>query len=161
MIVQRRTVLIAFIALIAAVALVLASLALTRGSSSVKSVAPRSGIYLDGPSDQPHFFVVVTRLRGGRVRGAVDFQFQNGQTSLVFTFGGFSQATSEGSATGVLTLIPERNANDTSDQLLEPPPSAVSATFGARGLELGECASYLHVSSLSRCQFTLSTNALP
>jgi hypothetical protein len=156
----RKTVAFVAVALVAIVAIVLSSIALSRdGSTRAAFTAPASGIYLNGPSDRPHFLVVVTNRGGGRVRGALDFQFQDGQTTLVFTFRGYSQSTTTSSTSGVLTLIPERNSNDTSSELSEPPPSAIAATFGARQMELGECDSYLHVTSMSACQFTLSTDA--
>jgi hypothetical protein len=157
---QRLKLGIAVTALVAVVAVILSSVALANRSSSRSFTrTPASGVYLNAASDRPHFFIALTNLGGGRVRGAVDFQYQDGQTSSVFTFRGTSQSLRSGAATGVLTLTPERVPSDTSAQLLSPPPSAVSATYGANQITLGECASYLAVTSLSRCLFALSSGA--
>jgi hypothetical protein len=154
---------IAVTAMAAIVAIVLSSITLSerQSTSSTTSRMPASGAYLNGSSDRPHFDLVLSELGGGRLRGAVDFSYQDGQTSLVFTFQGTSQALRTGATTGFLTLTPLRVPSDTSSELLSPPPSAISATYGAGQVNLGECDTYLVVTTLSNCRFSLSNTSAP
>lgn len=144
-------------AVLAVAAIVLSSIALARGpSSSTIPGPPASGIYVSGSADRPHFYLVLTNLGDGLVRGSVDFQYQDGQTSLGFSFRGTSQILRPGSSTGALTLTPVTVPVRTSSELFVPPPKGFSATFGPGEVDLGECSTYLLVTSEGACQFSLS-----
>lgn len=160
---RRLAVGIVVTALVALVAIVVSSIALAQRQSSAPGEAgpPASGVYLNGASDRPHFYLVLTNLGEGRVRGSVDFRYQDGQTTLVFTFGGTTEALRAGATSGALTLTPEKIPSESSSQLVTPLPSALSATYDAGEVELGECDAYLEVADLAACQFSLSTTSSP
>src|ERR1039458_4292251 len=83
----------------AAIALV----AVTLGACGATSVAPTTaapdpalpnGIYVNGaPSTSlvTHYFISLTNGANGGVSGSVDFQYEDGQVVVVFTFGGTVQ----------------------------------------------------------------------
>lgn len=157
---RPRAIVLLLTALVAIVAIVLSSIALTqRTSAPGNGSSALSGIYVDGPTSRPHFFVVLSALSGGRVRGAVDYVYQDGQTSVVFTFRGTSQALGANASSGELTLEPVITTANSS-QLQKAPLPALSVTYGPRQLELGECSLYLRVTSLAACTFSLSTNGV-
>jgi hypothetical protein len=160
---QRVKFYIVVTAVLAVAAIVLSSIALARGpsSSSTTSGLPASGIYVNGSADRPHFFLVLTNLGAGLVRGSVDFQYQDGQTSLGFSFRGTSQLLRSGSSTGALTMTPVTVPVRTSSELFAPPPKGFSATFGPGDVDLGECGTFLHVTSEGACQFSLSKAGAP
>ena len=73
-------------ALIATAALVLSIIAVARTPvASPTSLGPLAGIYVSGSLDQPHYFVTLHE-QGDQVHGALGFVYQDGQTSVVFTF---------------------------------------------------------------------------
>jgi hypothetical protein len=116
-----------------------------------------SGIYdSDVVGDVPHYFISLTNGSAGNLTGAVMFVYQDGQTSVVFTFAGTVQGTE---ATLTPTAVPQGVGVSQDPSTI---PSAISMSLGAglsRGyvLTLGECGSYLHfVQSMSQCDFVFS-----
>jgi len=119
--------------------------------------APSSGIYTDAPAGQPHYFVALTNDGDGSVHGAMDYVYEDGQTSTVFTLQGTEVPLHQGSRAGVLTLLPTRiPQNGSASQAPKSVPAAISVTFDGRYLNFGECCSYLHfISVMTACQFSL------
>jgi hypothetical protein len=110
-----------------------------------------SGTYANGGQGTPHYYVSVTGTSAGRLIGSVNFLYQDGQSSVVFTFDGTSE---NGSATLQPTGIPQ---NGSASQNPASVPAAISATYGQGAVDLGECTSYLHfVQAMAQCSFTLS-----
>jgi hypothetical protein len=113
----------------------------------------QSGLYLDGTQGSPHYFVSLTAESNGRLIGAVEFLYQDGQTSVVINFSGTWQG-------GVATLHPESiPQNGSASQEPSTVPSAISMPYSRTGIELGECTQYLHFAEgESQCEFSYSAN---
>jgi hypothetical protein len=110
-----------------------------------------SGMYVDGTSGTPHYFVSLSDDNEG-FSGSVNFVYQDGQSSVVFTFVGTAQ---NGAATLRPTSVPQ-NAGSASQ---EPStvPSVISVSIDKDSFNLGECTGYLHFTrSLAQCVFTYS-----
>ena len=89
----------------------------------------------------------------------MNFLFQDGQTSVVFTFNGWIASLDSHSTSGTLTLSAAGVKNSSvATQTSLATPSTISVVFGARQLDFGECSMYLTVSSLSACTFTLKSS---
>ena len=141
--------------------LVLSVVAIARDSKTTTTAmsGPVSGVYADGPSSVPHYFVTFLNRGNGDVRGAMNFLFQDGQTSVVFTFNGWIASLDSHSTSGTLTLSAAGVKNSSvATQTSLATPSTISVVFGARQLDFGECSTYLTVSSLSACTFTLKSS---
>ena len=111
-----------------------------------------NGIYVAGSPGTPHYFISLTNGSGG-ITGSVEFLYQDGQTSVVFTFDGTVQ---NGMATLNPTGVPQNGGSASQDPATVP--SAISATLGQGSISLGECTSYLHFTkSLAQCDFTYSS----
>jgi hypothetical protein len=111
------------------------------------------GIYVDGGEGTPHYFISLKNGTGGGISGSVAFLYQDGQTSVVFTFDGTVQS-------GVATLHPISIPQNGGSASQNPAtvPSVLSATLGSKSIALGECTSYLHFTeSLAQCQFIFSS----
>lgn len=120
----------------------------------VVAAAPaiRSGIYVNGPSGTPHYFVSLTDGSAGQVSGSVDFLYQDGQTGVAFSVTGNVH-------NGVMTLYPAnvQTPPGGTASLARNVPSVISATVDRDAFDLGECSSYLSfVQSLADCAFTYS-----
>lgn len=106
---------------------------------------------MDGVSYIPHYFLTVSGSSDGTFTGSVDFLYQDGQTSVVFTFDGTGQ---NGAATLRPTSIPQVGEASQNPATV---PAVISATYENGSVTLGECNSYLSsVQSLSQCTFTKS-----
>jgi len=114
-----------------------------------------SGNYVGGPRGTPHYFITLTVASDGSFAGSVQYVFQDGQTAVVIPFTGSAQS-------GVATLNVGQIPNTGRSWLTATnAPSSISATYTSSSLNLGECASYLSVQSLSQCDFSYSpTGAL-
>jgi serine/threonine protein kinase len=100
-----------------------------------------SGIYTDGQSGTPHYFITLTTSPNGDLRGNVSFLAQDGQTRLAFTFTGTTQS-------GSATLTPSTG-------------QPISATFTDRQLALGDCTTYLEfATSNADCTFSFSASGV-
>jgi hypothetical protein len=144
----------------------------TRGSLVTLSVAPPpttapstapvaplipNGIYTGGSPGTPHYFVSLTNGSSGGIAGSVNFLYQDGQTSVVFTFDGTVQA---GVATLHPTAVPQGGGS--ASQAPATIPSSLSATLNRNSVSLGECTSYLHFAqSLAQCNFTYAAGGTP
>ena len=147
-------------ALVAIAALVLSIVALTSDSSPLANrsrLAP-SGIYVDGRDDVPHYFVAISSTEDNNVRGSMNFFYQDGQTSVVFTFAGFYVPTRTGGSSGVLTLTTTVAKDEGSTtQSAGSIPTTLSVLYGTTHIALGECTNYLHfASTLAACSFSRS-----
>jgi len=152
---RRLAIATALTAFLAIAAVVLSSVAIAqRPVVTPPSDRSLSGVYADGAADRPHYVVVLTDADQGRIRGAMDYEYQDGQTTVVFTFRGTSQARHAGAASGVLTLEPVVTIAHSSAQLSRPPPPAFAVTYGHGTLQFGECAAYLRVTTLAGCAFS-------
>lgn len=113
----------------------------TTTPSPVASLLP-SGIYTNGPSGTPHYFISLMSGSGGSFSGTVSFLAQDGNTPTEFTF----TAAAED---GVATVTPSSG------------PSTLTATFSQNQLTLGNCTSYLQFAqSNADCTFNLSPGGL-
>lgn len=109
-----------------------------------------SGTYVDGPLDQPHYFITFNGAPGGMLGGVVDYAFQDGQTAVAFTFNGTMKGT-------VLTLYPTQVQTQPagSPQIDGNVPTVISAVGDRSGFELGQCTQYLTAAqSAADCEFT-------
>jgi hypothetical protein len=109
-----------------------------------------SGTYVDGPLDQPHYFITFNGAPGGMLGGVVDYAYQDGQTGVAFTFNGRMNGT-------VMTLYPSQVQTQPagSPQIAGNVPTVISAVGDRSGFELGQCAQYLTaVQSAAECEFT-------
>ncbi len=141
---------------IASVTIAIAALFNSSATRPTVREIPLSGVYADGASGQPHYFVAVSSLGEHTLTGSMDFVYQDGQTSVVFTFQGSVQQLRPGANVAVLTLVPSLVPQDGSaSQKRSSVPTAISAVYQGKGLSFGECGNYLHfVPSLAGCQFT-------
>jgi len=113
------------------------------------SRAPQNGTYSDGT--EVNYFVSLTSQASGTLDGSVQFAYQDGQTSVVFTFTGTWQ---DGIATLTPGSIPQTGSASQDPATV---PSTISMQYAQSSLDLGECTAYLHfVESESQCQFTFS-----
>ncbi|MHB1582717.1 MAG: PASTA domain-containing protein [Acidimicrobiales bacterium] len=123
---------------------------------NIGSTPVPNGIYVDGSQGTPHYFISLTNTTGGGLSGSVDFLYQDGQTSVVFTFEGTTQ---NAVATLHPTNIPQNGGS--ASQNPATVPSAISATLGPASISLGECTSYLHFTqSLAQCGFAYSSQGV-
>lgn len=109
-----------------------------------------SGTYVDGPLDQPHYFITFDGAPGGMLGGVVDYAYQDGQTGVAFTFNGRMNGT-------VMTLYPSQVQTQPagSPQIAGNVPTVISAVGDRGGFELGQCTQYLTaVQSAAECEFT-------
>lgn len=113
-----------------------------------------SGTYANGSPGTPHYFLSVSSSSSGDLTGSVNYLYQDGQTSVVFTFDGSDQ---NGTATVRPTSVPQNGAASQNPATV---PAVISATYGQGSVDLGECVSYLHFAqSLAQCTFTDSPQA--
>jgi hypothetical protein len=132
------------------------NVAVQASSGPLTPTAPSypAGIYVDGQLDEPHYFVVFNSEAQGMLGGAVDYEYQDGQTAVAFTFNG----TMNGS---VLTLYPTNVQTQPAGefQITAAVPSVISATGDHGGFTLGQCGQYLPAAqSMADCDFTLSSS---
>jgi hypothetical protein len=124
-------------------------------SRALQSVAP-TGIYMDGSPGTPQYFITFNAGSNGKVSGAVDFLYQDGQTEVAFTFVG----TLSGSGS-TATLTPVAVPQDQYGQLTTSVPPAISALLSSTTISLGECVTFLpFVTTMAGCTFTLSSSGL-
>lgn len=143
-------------ALIATAALIVSIVALTRTSNdgTTPSSGPTAGIYMSGALGQPHYYVAVTNDGTDLVRGALGYVYQDGQTSVVFTFRGTSSSLNRTKVGGVMIVTTSVVAKR-SPLLTSSVPATISVTYGSTSLDVGECGDYLEVTSLAGCHFTV------
>ncbi len=143
---------------LAALVLALVALASEPKSSTHVSFAPLSGIYTDARNDVPHYFVSVNVREDRDVQGSMDFEYQDGQTSVVFTFRGVEVPTKSRATSGALTLTTtSTNGSGRAAQSAGSIPATLSVLYGAKSLVFGECTNYLRLAaSLAACTFSRS-----
>jgi len=109
----------------------------TTAASPVVSELP-SGIYLDGGSGTPHYYVSLTTQSDGTISGSLSYLYQDGQTSAVFSFSGSANS-------GTAALTPSSGGGP------------ISLTYSAKQMQFGECTQYLKFAqSMAQCTFTYS-----
>jgi HAAS domain-containing protein len=130
----------------------------TSGTAPATAPIVPNGIYdSDVGGTVPHYFMSLTNGPAGNLSGSVNFAYQDGQTSVVFTFAGTVEGTE---ATLTPTTVPQGGGSASQDP--SSIPSTISLGLGvgvSRGyvLTLGECANYLHfVQSVGQCDFVFS-----
>lgn len=128
-------------------------LTVSSGSTTVSATSQlKNGIYVNGQQGTPHYFISLAS-NGDNLSGSVDFLYQDGQTSVVFTFSGTLQ-----NAVATIHPIDIPQNSGSASQEASSVPSAISATVGENSIALGECPAYLHfVQSMAQCQFTYSS----
>jgi hypothetical protein len=113
----------------------------TSVTTTTASAAARelpSGIYLDGGSGTPHYYVSLTTQSDGTISGSLSYLYQDGQTSAVFSFSGSTNS-------GTATLTPSTAGGP------------ISVTYSAKQMQFGECTQYLKFAqSMAQCTFTYS-----
>ena len=131
-------------------------LTVSSGSTTVSARSQlKNGIYVNGEQGTPHYFISLASS-GDNLSGSVDFLYQDGQTSVVFTFSGTLQ-----NAVATLHPIDIPQNSGSASQEASSVPSAISATVGENSIALGECPAYLHfVQSMAQCQFTYSSTGI-
>jgi cytoskeletal protein RodZ len=113
-----------------------------------------SGTYANGGVGTPHYYVTITGNPSGVVTGSVSYLYQDGQSSVVFTFDGTSE---NGTATLRPVSVPQGGSASQDPSTV---PSRFSATYGQREMNLGECTQYLHFArSLAECGFSSGSPA--
>lgn len=112
---------------------------------------PLTGVYVNGAAGSPHYYISMKEGARGRVKGTVNYEYQDGQTQAVLSFTGTAQ---DGVATLKPTLVTQGSGSATGTAV----PSLISMTYDQGGIGLGECTSYLHLApSESACSFTRSS----
>jgi len=99
----------------------------------------------------PHYYVVINRAGGHTFSGSMNFRYQDGQSTIVFTFVGVGVGNN-----AVLTAKPQQqvgSASSTSSGRTKI-PSNISVALGGTTIEFGECLSYLKfATSYAQCTF--------
>lgn len=126
-------------------------------SPALQSAAP-TGVYWDGSPSQggAQYFITFNAGNGGKVSGAVDFAYQDGQTEVAFTFVG-TLTGSDRMATLTPVAVPKENPRYL--QIARSVPPAISAVLSSNSISLGECVDFLPaVTTMAGCTFALSSN---
>ncbi|MGD1013563.1 MAG: hypothetical protein ABR963_04130 [Acidimicrobiales bacterium] len=141
-------------ALVATAALVLSIIAVARSTplTSPTTLGPLAGVYVSGSLDQPHYFVTLHE-KDDQVHGALGFVYQDGQTSVVFTFTGTGAPLGKHPQRGLMVAATTPVMGTTPNILSSKIPSSISVFYDSTSLAFGECADYLDVPSLARCVF--------
>jgi hypothetical protein len=106
-----------------------------------------NGVFANGSTGTPHYYVSVREGGRGKVKGTVNYLYQDGQTQPVLTFTGTAQD-------GVATLKPTIVLGTGSATATQVPP-VISMTYGNGTVGLGECTTYLHfVQTDAGCTFS-------
>jgi hypothetical protein len=112
-----------------------------------------TGVYVDGSAGTPHYYISLREGGKGKVRGTLNYEFQDGQTQAVLTFSGKAQD-------GVANLTPKIVTQSTGSASATSVPSDIAMTYDQGGITLGECTSYLHLAqSEAACSFTRSSSS--
>jgi hypothetical protein len=110
-----------------------------------------SGIYSYRPLDQPHYYVIVDHVTTHGLSGSMNFRYQDGQSTVIFTFTGVGVGSD---AVLTTTSYPETGAEISSPGERTKVPRTVSVTLGDHSIEFGECLSYLKFTmSYAQCTF--------
>ena len=121
------------------------------GGHSGSGSGALTGVYTNGASGTPHYYISLREGGKGKVRGTVNYEFQDGQTQAVLTFSGKAQD-------GVANVKPKLVTQASGAASESSTPSDISMTYGQSGITLGECTSYLHLAtSESACTFSRSS----
>ena len=144
-------------ALVAIAALVLSLVALARATPSTSPArpGPLSGLYANGALDQPHYYVTLHESDDGKVSGALGFVFQDGQSSVAFTFKGTTTPLGQRDVTGMMVVATTIVKEMTTSLLTSKVPSSISMPYDSTSFEIGECETFLDVSSLAGCHFNV------
>jgi hypothetical protein len=120
----------------------------TTTSKSADKFILQNGVYSDGPIGYPHYFVIIDNVGNGTITGTVNFLYEDGQTSVVFSF---NATPIEGYLNIKVNKIPQIGSASENPSNV---PTVISATYSSNYIDLGECLTYLHfASSNSDCQF--------
>ena len=112
-----------------------------------------TGVYVDGSAGTPHYYISLREGGKGKVRGTLNYEFQDGQTQAVLTFSGKAQD-------GVANLKPKVVTQSSGSASATSVPSDIAMTYDQSGITLGECTSYLHLAqSEAACTFTRSSSS--
>jgi hypothetical protein len=121
------------------------------GGHSGSATGALTGVYANGASGTPHYYISLREGGKGKVRGTVNYQFQDGQTQAVLTFTGKAQD-------GVANVKPKLVTQTSGAASETSTPSDIAMTYDQSGITLGECTSYLHLAtSEAACTFTRSS----
>jgi PASTA domain len=128
----------------------------TPTSQAVPGIPVRSGVYVGGSPGSPYYFITV-QVSGNSMTGDVDFLYQDGQTSAVFTFVGSIRGDTA-------TLVPKAVANAVHSSVRKTLPPTITASLvmdAVAVIDLPDCASYLYfVTPQHQCSFELTTTGL-
>lgn len=117
-------------------------------TSAGTSNSELTGVFANGDSGTPHYYVSLREGNKGKVKGTVNYAYQDGQTQVVLSFTGTAQD-------GVATLKPTVVTQGTGSATETTAPSLISMTYGNNSVTLGECTSYLKlVPSEAGCTFS-------
>jgi len=110
----------------------------TTATTATPSSLPAAGTYVDGPSDQPHYALVLAVGPAGALSGTLNFVYQDGRTAAQFTFSGTAasgtaQLTSHGGGPGAFTAgyAPGRFVLSGCTAYLQYAMSAAACTFSS------------------------------
>ena len=121
------------------------------GKHSGSASGALTGVYVNGAAGSPHYYVSMTENGKGKVKGTVNYAYQDGQTQAVLTFAGKAQD-------GVASLKPKVVTQSSGSASETTAPSLISMTYNQGGIALGECTTYLHLAtSEAECSFTRSS----
>jgi hypothetical protein len=122
------------------------------GGHSGSASGALTGVYNSGTTGSPHYYITLREGGKGKVRGTVNYEFQDGQTQAVLTFTGKAQD-------GVANVKPKLVTQSSGAASESSTPSDIALTYDQNGITLGECTSYLHLATAeSDCSFTRSSS---
>ena len=116
-------------------------------TSAGTSKSDLTGVFANGDSGAPHYYVSVREGNKGKVKGTVNYAYQDGQTQVILSFTGTAQD-------GVATLKPTV-VTGTGAATETTVPSLISMTYGNNSIGLGQCTTYLKLAQ-SEADCTLS-----
>jgi hypothetical protein len=112
-----------------------------------------TGVYTNGATGTPHYYMSLREGGKGKVKGTLNYEYQDGQTQAVLTFSGKAQD-------GVANLKPKVVTQGSGSASATSVPSDIALTYDQSGVTLGQCTSYLHlVPSEAACAFTRSSSS--
>jgi PASTA domain len=117
-----------------------------------------TGVFVNGTVGTPQYFITLVAKGGYQFSGSVNFLYQDGQTSVVFTFDG----TGFG---GAATIRPTADPGAGSDlQTSGTLPASITASYAKDAIgwiDLHSCNAFLHfINAATQCNFESTTSGL-
>lgn len=162
-------ILASFCVAVSLAAIILSAIAITDKSPVDSSTlggslsgVPASGLFQNGKTDEPHYFVSLSSDGSGNVDGSMNFIYQDGRIATVFTFRGTAEPFYPGSSLGFAEVRADIVSKSEGTSLLTSSvPGVISFTYSKDKLSFNWCNLYLSgVANQGDCAFKESTSAV-